>query len=98
MDGGRGGVKLEESGPASSWFFFSLHSFSMVKLKSNNSITSGLTTCGGCPGEPETVGTSYPFYLSYGPDRSCQRCLCVDCTAIPGVSSVQCVLGQCHIG
>lgn len=22
MDGGRGGVKLEESGPASSWFFF----------------------------------------------------------------------------
>ncbi|OXG23912.1 hypothetical protein C361_02454 [Cryptococcus neoformans Tu259-1] len=38
-------------------------------------ITSGLTTCGGCPGEPETV----------------------DCTAIPGVSSVQCVLGQCHI-
>lgn len=60
VDGGRGGVKLEESGPASSWFF-SLHSFSMVKLKSNNSITSGLTTCGGCPGEPETVGTSYPF-------------------------------------
>lgn len=72
MDGGRGGVKLEESGPASSWFFFSLHSFSMIKLKSNNSITSGLTTCGGCPGEPETVGTSYPFYSSYGPDRSCQ--------------------------
>lgn len=22
MDGGRGGVKSEESGPASSWFFF----------------------------------------------------------------------------
>lgn len=32
MDGGRGGVKLEESGPASSWFFFSLHSFFMIKL------------------------------------------------------------------
>lgn len=44
----------------------------MVELKSNNSITSGLTTCGGCPGEPETVGTSYPFYSSYGPGRSCQ--------------------------
>ncbi|WVQ86428.1 hypothetical protein IAS59_000136 [Cryptococcus gattii] len=38
-------------------------------------VTSGLTTCGGCPGEPETI----------------------DCTAIPGVSSVQCVLGQCRI-
>lgn len=38
-------------------------------------VTFGLTTCGGCPGESETV----------------------DCTAIPGVSSVQCVLGQCHI-
>lgn len=31
MDGGRGGVKSEESGPASSWFF-SLHSFFMIKL------------------------------------------------------------------
>lgn len=63
MDGGRGGVKLEESGPASSWFFFSLHSFFMIKLKSNNSITSGLTTCGGCPGEPETVGTSSFLFI-----------------------------------
>lgn len=29
----------------------------------------------------------------------CQRLVfVVDCTAIPGVSSVQCVLGQCRIG
>lgn len=27
MDGGRGGVKLEESGPASSWFFFFFFTF-----------------------------------------------------------------------
>lgn len=78
--------------------FFSLHSFFMIKLNRINSITSGLTTCGGCPGEPETVGTSYPFIYLMDLIAVAKRCLCVDCTAIPGVSSVQCVLGQCHIG
>lgn len=56
-------------------------------------VTFGLTTCGGCPGESETVGT--PFYLR--PDPKLPTWFSVDCTAIPGVSSVQCVLGQCHI-
>lgn len=96
MDGGRGRVKLEESGPVSSLSFHPFRFMASERQSSYrvNSVTFGLTTCGGCPGESETVGTS--FYLR--PDSKLPTWFSVDCTAIPGVSSVQCVLGQCHIG